>query len=59
MNDGICLQSLEQVWGHADSDLLLTLDRLVSLQLLHATGSCFSLTERGRLVYDALAVELI
>ena len=59
MNEGICLESLERVWGQADNDLLLTLDHLVSHQLLHRAGALFSLTDQGRVVYDALAVELI
>jgi oxygen-independent coproporphyrinogen-3 oxidase len=59
MNNGICLASLEKIFGTADEDLIRTLKNLESLSLLERKGSFLSLTDEGRLVYDAIAVELI
>jgi oxygen-independent coproporphyrinogen-3 oxidase len=59
MNDGISLPSLEERWGSADQELTSTIHRLVSLELLEQHLNTFRLTNRGRLVYDAIAVEII
>lgn len=59
MNAGVSLPSLEDRWGPADQDLVSTLHRLVSIELLDQDNDTFYLTDRGRLVYDAIAVEII
>jgi oxygen-independent coproporphyrinogen-3 oxidase len=59
MNNGISLSSLEERWGPANQELTSTLHRLVSLELLEQHHDTFRLTNRGRLVYDAIAVEII
>ena len=59
MNAGISLPSLEEQWGAADRDLVSTLHRLASIDLLEQEKDSFRLTDRGRLVYDAIAVEII
>jgi oxygen-independent coproporphyrinogen III oxidase len=59
MNSGICLRDLEQQWGTADEELVDTLHRLETLNLIKTKGSVLSLTEQGRYVYDSIAVEII
>ena len=59
MNAGISLPYLEEQWGPADQELISTIHKLMGLELLEQHNDTFCLTDRGRLVYDAIAVEII
>ena len=59
MNAGISLSALEKQWGPADTGLLATLRKLKELGLLEQRDETFRLTDRGRLLYDTVAVEVI
>jgi oxygen-independent coproporphyrinogen III oxidase len=59
MNDGVHFTSLQDRFGYADNQLLSTIQHLVHIELLSQDGDCLRLTEKGRLVYDAIASEII
>ena len=59
MNAGISLSSLERQWGAEDPGLLATLSELHEAGLLHQHNDTLCLTDRGRLLYDTVAVEII
>ena len=59
MNEGICVKELEATWGPADQSLLKSLHHLETIHLLEKKKDLLALTQKGRLVYDSIAVELI
>ena len=59
MNAGITLSALEAQWGAQDKELATALQRLEQMGLLEQHTGTFFLNDRGRLVYDAIAVEII
>ena len=59
MNSGISLPALERRWGPSDAALPTTLRNLEGLGLLERRDESFCLTDRGRLLYDTVAVEVI
>lgn len=59
MNKGVHLPSLERAFGQANSALLSSLKNLECLGLLIRDGEQFSLSVKGRSLYDSIAVELI
>lgn len=59
MNEGVHLPSFQKKWGELTEDLMKTLAWLQSLELLHMRGETVTLSQKGRLVYDTIATELI
>ena len=59
MNEGINLDALEKRYNTVDEYLRNTLNSFVQSGLLSNNSCMYALTNRGRIVYDALAVELI
>jgi len=59
MNDGVDLAHLETVWGSVDPELDKALDKLVSWKLITYDKGLIRLTDRGRVLYDGVASELI
>lgn len=59
MNEGINLDAFQKKWGMFDASLNETLSWLKSITLLTEENSLLKLTDRGRLLYDHVASEII
>lgn len=59
MNEGIDISLLERRYGSTDEPLRDKLNSLANEELLVFNSGRYALTERGRMVYDSIAVELI
>lgn len=59
MNEGVHLDRFQKKWGKLDAELHATLCWLETLELLRNDNGTLKLTDRGRLVYDRIASELV